>query len=901
MITSLKFQKNYLLLLSLLIIKFSFVAGKASLSSVRETINWSQLTELPSISPGNDQPGLGGAFSGIANSNLIIAGGTNFPGSPPWAGGVKTWYSDIYVYPLDSANGKWQAYPDKLPKKLAYGVSVTLPEGLLFIGGCDAEKTYSEVFLLKYQDGIFEFENWPSLPVGLANMTGSLIDGKIYLAGGIESMQEAQATNLFLSLDLTNKQEGWKKLTPWPGPPRAYAVSAGQSGGFDNCFYLFSGRNFGPDISLDVLSDGYEYNPRLNSWEKIEEIQFPVMAGTAIASGANHIIFFGGVEKELPLKESKLKSRLEKLISSGMKKENADSVQIIKKEIDDLLNNHPGFSNEVRFFHTITKTFIKNSSTGYQLPVTTNAVAYGNKVYFPSGEIRPGIRTNAILCAEIQKLTPPFGTLNSVVVFIYFAILVIIGWYFSRRQKNSTDYFKASGRIPWWAVGLSIFGTALSAITFMAIPAKAYATDWSYILMNAGIILVAPLIILLFIPFYRKLDITTAYEYLELRFNLATRLICSISFILFQIGRMGIVLLLPSIALHVVTGIDIFLCISLMGVLSLVYTMMGGIEAVVWTDAMQVVVLMGGALFAVFYISDNIDGGFSSIIHEGMASSKFAMASTDFDLMNPTLWTVLLATIFANITTYGTDQTMVQRYLTTSDQKMASRSVWMNAALTIPATLIFFFVGTALFVFFKNKPALLSTTITDGDAIFPWFIFTQMPQGIAGLLISGIFAAAMSTLSSSMNSAATAYSVDIHFRFGWSKKIDQLLLARIFTLILGLSGILFGILMATWDIKSLWDEFQKILGLVLGGLGGLFLLGVLTRRASGTGAVIGMLGSIVVQIIVIKTQPVHLLLYAATGFLSCFLIGYLFSLIFPTQQKDIDHLTIYSFKKIKDN
>ena len=159
-----------------------------------------------------------------------------------------------------------------------------------------------------------------------------------------------------------------------------------------------------------------------------------------------------------------------------------------------------------------------------------------------------------------------------------------MGYFFSRRQKNTNDYFKGGGRIPWWAAGMSIFGTALSAITFMAIPAKTFATDWSYFMLNMTIILVAPIIVFLFIPFYRKLNVTTAYEYLEVRFNLAVRLIGSFSFILFQIGRMGVVLFLPSIALNVVTGIDIFVCIALMGFVSLVYTMMGGIEAVIWTD-----------------------------------------------------------------------------------------------------------------------------------------------------------------------------------------------------------------------------------------------------------------------------------------------------------------------------
>ena len=241
---------------------------------------------------------------------------------------------------------------------------------------------------------------------------------------------------------------------------------------------------------------------------------------------------------------------------------------------------------------------------------------------------------------------------------------------------------------------------------------------------------------------------------------------------------------------------------------------------------------------------------------------------------------MLLGGIFANITTYGTDQTMVQRYMTTKTRREANQSVWTNAILIIPATIIFFFVGTALFVFFKNFPASMNPTFKNNDAIFPWYIASQLPAGISGLLIAAIFAAAMSSLSSSMNSAATAYATDFHFRFGWSKKTDQLKLARYATLVIGVTGTLFAFMMATWDIESLWDEFQKVLGLVIGSLGGVFLLGILSKRANSPGVLIGLGISIIVQIFMGIYQPVHLLLYASTGFISCYIAGYLASFFF---------------------
>lgn len=806
-----------------------------------EEIKWEQLASLPAIGE-KENPGVGGAFAGFIGDNLVIAGGSNFPEAMPWEGGKKKWWSTLYSIDPNEKGARWTVIEDALPYPLGYGVAIGLDEGLLCIGGNNAEKCYKEVFLIKLNGGKVTIETeWPSLPVPLSNMTGMLSGNHIYVLGGQEEARGAKATKHFFALDLSNKKEGWKTLPSWPGAARIFAASAAQSDGFDNCIYLFSGRDIDePAGRLQILNDGWEYNPRLMTWRELDG-PFPVAAGSAIPTGANHILLFGGVPVMIPGSEQ-----------------------------------HPGFDNTIRLYHTITGTLIEKETAPYPVPVTQPIVRKANRFYFPSGELKPGIRTPEVFSGEI--LSPPkgLGAVNTIVIALYFLSMAWIGFYFSKKQKNTDDYFKGGGRLPWWTVGLSIFGTSLSAITFMAIPAKAYATDWSYMLFNAGIVLVVPVILFLFIPFYRKLNVTTAYEYLEQRFNPLIRVICSIAFILFQIGRMGIVMFLPAIALNVVTGFDIFLCIGLMGVLSLIYTMMGGIEAVVWTDALQVVVLLGGAILAIIISAMNIPGGFSTIMAEAGEVGKFSLGSLDFNLKQSTVWTVLIATVFTNLTTYGTDQTMVQRYMTTETEKQARKSVWTNALLTIPATVIFFFVGTVLYIFYKHNPTDLSMTISDGDAIFPWYIYTQLPAGVVGLLISGIFAAAMSTLSSSMNSAATAYITDIHRKINPGTGLKA---AKIATLVLGIIGIAFAYMMATWEIKSMWDEFNKILGLVMGCMGGLFLLGMLTKRANSIGALCGIIGSIIVQFYVIQHQSVHLLLYTTTGFLSCFGIGYIVSLI----------------------
>ncbi len=813
----------------------------------KEKIEWNNSLALPA--DGAASIGVAGVFSGFIGDQLVVAGGANFPDKQPWKGGVKVWHDAIYRIDPTRHGADWVTEETRLPHPIAYGCSIELPSGILCIGGCDSTRCYTEVFQMCFDgDKIVIDTDWPALPIPLANATASMIGHKVYVAGGQERMDCQEATKHFLVLDLSNRGMGWKELQPWPGKARGYAVSAAQSDGFDNCFYLFSGRDYKVDGFVEVLFDGYVYNPRLDQWKSLPGT-FPVMAGNALPVGANHILFLGGVPEMLPGSDT-----------------------------------HPGFDRTIRLYHTITKTLIEKEEAPYPLAVTTPVARKGNVFYIASGEVRPGIRTPNLTRGEIVAFEKGLGLGNTIVIILYFLSLAWIGWYFSKKQKNTDDYFKGGGRLPWWAVGLSIFGTSLSAITFMSIPAKAYATDWSYMLMNAGILMVVPIILYLFIPFYRKLNVTTAYEYLEKRFNLLIREICSLAFILFQIGRMGIVLYLPAIALNVVTGFDIFLCIGLMGILSLIYTMMGGIEAVVWTDALQVVVLLGGALLVLVYATVNIPDGLSGVMQGAIAEHKFDLGSLNFDLRQSTLWTVLIATFFTNLTTYGTDQTMVQRYMTTETESQAKKSVWTNALLTIPATLIFFFIGTVLYVYYKTHPAELSMTLSDGDAILPWYIYTELPAGITGLLISGIFAAAMSTLSSSMNSAATAYVVDIHNKLVCKGGASGLNTAKIATLILGIVGIAFAYMMATWDVKSLWDEFNKILGLILGSLGGLFMLGMLTKRANAGGALCGIIGSVIVQLLVIRYQSVHLLLYTTTGFISCFVIGYVASWLFPQSQ-----------------
>jgi len=483
--------------------------------------------------------------------------------------------------------------------------------------------------------------------------------------------------------------------------------------------------------------------------------------------------------------------------------------------------------------------------------------------------------------------------LDAIVFAVYFAALIAMGLYLARREKTTRDYFLGGRRIPWWAAGLSIFGTQLSAITYMGMPAKAYATDWTYIIANACIVLVAPIVVFFYLPFFRRLDITTAYEYLERRFHTAVRLFGSAAFILFQFGRMGVVIVLPAMALSAVTGIPSTISIILVGAVSTLYTVLGGIEAVIWTDVLQVGILLGGAILCLAWVVADA-GGIGPVVAAGQAEGKFRIAQWGWDATAAGFWVAFVGNLFIAIAPYTTDQAVIQRYLTTRDERSAARSIWTNALITIPSTLVFFSLGTALFVFYRSHPDRLSADIKT-DAILPWFIVQELPPGISGLVIAGIFAATMSTLDSGMNSIATASVTDFYRRFRRAATDrESLRIAQGLTVAIGALATGAALVIADLGDASLWDRFFKIIGLYAGILSGVFMLGIFTRRASGRGVLIGMTASAAVLAFVLIRTRIHPFLYAAVGTLTCVVVGYLASLLLPAKEKSIEGLTIHT-------
>jgi cyclically-permuted mutarotase family protein len=834
------------------------------------------ITELPSL-PAQEEStpsfGFAGMMGGGQNGFIIAAGGANFPNGLPWKGGKKVYSDKIYVL----NDGQWRLSDQTLPFPLAYGSSVAIPEGVLVLGGENGNLTSDKVFLLGYSalNNNIEIIEYPPLPEALAYTAAAVEENYVYVVGGKNA---EKSVNSFYRMHLGHEKK-WEKLSDFPGAPRALHSIAVQETKESRNLFVIGGRNQIAGKKSEPLTDYLSYDLKEDIWKNeggvlINDTTRVLMGASAESMGSMHLMVFGGSDEVLFNALENLSLQLGTVIHDSLK------TQLITRR-DDILNNHKGFSKDILAYNSITKKWFVYDRLTSKIPVTALTFKDENGFYIVSGEISPGIRTPKVQKFQIAEAAHPFGVLNYTVLAIYLLISLMIGVYFARKQKSTEDYFVGGGRIPWWASGLSVFGTLLSAITFMAIPAKAFITDWSFFFLNITAILITPVIAFIFIPFFNRLQIRTAYEYLEDRFNYLARAFGSLSFILFQLGRIGIVLLLPSLAISIVTGIPVETSILIMGVLCILYTTFGGIEAVIWTDVLQVIVLLGGSVLAVVWIMIHTETSFGDMITYASERDKFNIANMDLDFTESTFWVVFIGGLASAMVTQGTDQTIVQRYLTSSSVKDSQKTLYTNAVLTLPATIIFFGIGTLLFIFYSEMPNALSPAISNNDSIFPWYIVRELPIGVSGLLVAGIFSAAMSSISSSLNSVSTAYCNDFHSHFRPEVKDKKLLgIARIATVATGVLGVLLALWMASSNIKSLWDQFYRYLGLFTGGLGGMFLLGMLTKKANATGTLLGLVASALLIWYISVFTEINFLMYAFFGVASCFVFGYIFSLIF---------------------
>ncbi len=853
-------------LLATVVISHATRAHEFSAEGGRPWLDWQPLPALP------DPIGVAGPFVGVHNNCLIVAGGANFaePNAADLWDLPKRYQTTAYVL-TTSADGTtaWRS-GYAIDRSRAYGACVSTRFGVACVGGDDGQRAHADAFLLTWNPAHDTLEQaaLPPLPSSTTAAGAALIGSNVYVVCGQTGLGLDSACDRIWRLDLSRLGDAslaWEQLPAVPGGPRAYPLVTAQHDGFADCLYVIGGRRQRPGVEgpagIEALADLYEFSPArfavepATGWRRRTDPPTPLMAGTAVALGQSHVVVLAA----------------------------ADGTLLAQTTNDpDLVRRHPGFPRRAWAYHTITDTWTTAGPTP-TCPVTTPAVAFAGGIALVSGEIRPRVRTTEAW--SIRPLThgKRFGRLDYAVLVGYLAGMVAIGLYFMNRMKDTDDFFRGGQQMRWWAAGCSIFATMLSSITFMSIPAKAFAQDWVYAVGNLMIVAVAPVAVYLALPFFRRIDATSAYEYLEIRFNRPVRLFASGLFTLFHVFRMAIVMSLASLALAVVTPLSPPQSVLLIGVLSMLYCTLGGVEAVIWTDTIQTGVLLGGAVLCLTIMVAGSDGGLAGAVSTAAAAGKFHCVNLHLDPTSAhlALWVVILGGLGQNFSSYTSDQAVVQRYMTTPDERRAATSIWLAAGLAAFATLLFFSLGSGLFAYYRAHPEKLDPTFTT-DQIFPLFILHETPAGIAGLIVAGIFAAAQSTVSTSMNSTSTTIVTDFLRPFrACQSETGYLRAARWLTACFGLAGTMLALVFIDPSIRSLFDSFIKVIGIFMGVLGGLFALGMLTQRASGAGALLGVVAGAMTMVLLPLTSSINGYLYPALGIGTCFAVGWIASLFFP--------------------
>ena len=437
----------------------------------------------------------------------------------------------------------------------------------------------------------------------------------------------------------------------------------------------------------------------------------------------------------------------------------------------------------------------------------------------------------------------------------YLAGTLALGLWVARKTKTTEGYFLGGRKMPGWAVGISMLGTAISSITFFAYPGSAYDGNYSRIVPNLSLPIGAVAAIFIFVPFYRQAGYVSAYTFFERRFGLWARVYVCIMASLGQIWRMGLVLYLLSIAvasMHPEWNLQTVI-ISL-GVFVTLYTVIGGIEAVIWTDVLQTIALILGGIAVIAVVLFDVDGGLWTVLHMGVADGKFsfvgqqATSAFDFSLARDTLFMLLLIGAFGNILAYALDQSHVQRFCAASSDKEARRAVWIGALGCVPVWMLFMFVGTCLWAFYKTNPGQMQKEML-ADEVFPYFILHELPSGLGGLVIAGVLAAAMSSIDSAMSAMTTIVTEDIYKRILVKGRADThyLKAARVIATASGVLMILVGIGLTAMRQETILD-LAYVLGAILAcGIGGLFVVGFFTIRANSYGAIWGMVLTVVLN------------------------------------------------------
>ena len=491
--------------------------------------------------------------------------------------------------------------------------------------------------------------------------------------------------------------------------------------------------------------------------------------------------------------------------------------------------------------------------------------------------------------------------IDYLIVLVSIIAAIGTGMYFAHRQKDTSTYFAGGGKIPAWAIGISIFATLISSVTFLAYPGAAYANNWILLVQGLMVPIVLLALVGIIVPLFRKVIRLSTYEYFERRFGLFARLYSSFAFTLGHFSKAGTVFFLVSMALATFLNINIYTIVLVLGITIIILTLFGGMEAIVWMDVAQGFLLIGGGIICILVLMFGIEGGPVATFRIASEYNKISFGPYDWDLSQLTFLVMVLNGIFYALQKYGTDQTIVQRYLTAKNDKEAKKAAYIGVLMSVPIWALFMFIGTALFAYYHAQGAPLLPEGIKADEVFPYFIAHELPLGIRGLIISALAAAAISSLDSDLNCLSAIAVQDYYMRFKKNATDQQQLrFGKWMVVIAGAGAIGVASLYISWGGEGVLGALFGLYAIFSAGIVGIFLLGLFSRRANKQGLYIGIATAVIFTAwaTLSKDFPHHKYMLGVYSHLIVLIVGYAASYLFKTPLVDKE-LTIWGYLEEK--
>ena len=803
-----------------------------------------------------------GMFVGQSGGAVVAGGGLDEQGQPS---------ADVFV----RTDAGWKKL--QLDQPVAFGAFVTgtfaeaigSVSRLYVAGGMTTNGLTDRVFWLEWRAGQLRQQALPPLPQARALAGAGFFEDQaakqLYVFGGTTSTNADSASpELFRYSFAPAARTGWDRLPSLPGEPR---LCPGMI-----CYYndvhIFGG------FTLSQAGGQTRYTPTTNAWA----FRWHVIDGTTLAGWHELSPLLEAVAAPAVFMTGQVHAGLAGGFSGPM-----------TGNLFQLPAALPA-SKEIQIYHAPTDTWVDKGELPQ--PLTLATALHDNPMTI-LGRTESGATAayEVTLARTVKSLHWP----DVAGLLIYFATVAFAGLYFTRKQKTSDSFALGDRKIPWWMAGISMFASAASSISFMAIPALAFRTSLMWALPSLILIPLFFLEAYVLYPLIRKLEITSTFEYLERRFHPSLRFIASAQAIALQtFGRMNMVLLLPALAIAAVTGLNVYASVLVMGVVTTIYSAKGGMKAVVLTEVIQGLTMVVGITLIVILAITGLPHGWQSFVEVDTHFQKFNLGIWSLDYTMPIFWILILTPLF-NKLAFAADAPTVQRVFATplkDVRKLALIFLCFSVFISFAVN----FAGIAVFAYFHQHPGQLDPGMTN-DQVIPLYIVERLPVGLAGLIIASLFAAAMSALAGSMNTVSILFTEDFYRKMRkTTTDRERLWTMRLASVACGVAATITALYMAKLNQRSLFQTWNELFALLGGGFLGIYILGTYTHRANAIGAFTGAICSIGVCLWLKYFTSVHWYFYSPGSVISCVVIGYLVSLVTPSAKHSLAGLTVFDMK-----